>query len=39
LSQTATGYDATLVNGQVLMRDGQPTGVTPGVVLKNELVA
>lgn len=39
LSQTATGYDATVVNGQVLMRDGQPTGVTPGVVLKNELVA
>ena len=38
LSQTATGYDATVVNGKTLMRDGQPTGATPGVVLKNELV-
>ena len=39
LSQAAIGYDATVVNGQVMMRDGQPTGVTPGVVLQNELVA
>ncbi len=39
LSQSAIGYEATVVNGQVLMRDGQPTGAMPGVVLKNELVA
>ena len=35
LHQTATGYVATIVNGQVLMRDGAHTGAHPGVVLRN----
>jgi N-acyl-D-aspartate/D-glutamate deacylase len=39
LSQRARGYDATIVNGQVLMRDGQHTGALPGRVLRNELYA
>jgi len=38
LHQSATGYAATVVNGQVLMRDGAHTGVYPGVVLRNRLV-
>jgi N-acyl-D-amino-acid deacylase len=38
LHQSATGYTATIVNGQVLMRDGQHTGAYPGVVLRNALV-
>jgi N-acyl-D-aspartate/D-glutamate deacylase len=37
LSQGARGYDATIVNGQVLMRAGEHTGALPGVVLRNEL--
>jgi N-acyl-D-aspartate/D-glutamate deacylase len=36
LSQGAVGYDATVVNGKVLMRNGTPTGALPGVVLRNE---
>jgi N-acyl-D-amino-acid deacylase len=36
LSQRATGYDATIVNGTVLMRDGEHTGALPGRVLRNE---
>lgn len=35
LHQSATGYRATLVNGAVLMRDGDHTGALPGVVLRN----
>jgi len=35
LHQGATGYAATVVNGQVLMRDGVHTGAHPGVVLRN----
>jgi N-acyl-D-aspartate/D-glutamate deacylase len=34
LSQRASGYLATVVNGQVLMRDGTHTGAHPGVVLR-----
>lgn len=34
LTQGATGYCATVVNGQVLMRDGVPTGALPGRVLR-----
>ncbi|MBX3028285.1 amidohydrolase family protein [bacterium] len=34
LVQDATGYVATIVNGTVLMRDGQHTGAYPGVVLR-----
>ena len=36
LSQRATGYDATIVNGTVLMREGEHTGALPGRVLRNE---
>ncbi len=35
-TQGAVGYDATVVNGKVLMRNGTPTGALPGVVLRNE---
>jgi N-acyl-D-amino-acid deacylase len=35
LHQSATGYVATLVNGQVLMRDGRHSGALPGRVLRN----
>jgi len=34
LTQRAKGYVATIVNGQVLMRDGRHTGAHPGVVLR-----
>jgi N-acyl-D-aspartate/D-glutamate deacylase len=37
LHQAATGYAATVVNGQVLMRDGQHTGTYPGRVLRNAI--
>ncbi len=37
LSQSARGYEATIVNGEVLMREGRPTGARPGRVLRNEL--
>jgi N-acyl-D-amino-acid deacylase len=39
LSQRARGYVATVVNGQVLMRDGEHTGALPGRVLRNARVA
>lgn len=39
LGQRAVGYDATVVNGRVLMRGGEHTGELPGTVLKNELAA
>lgn len=39
LGQSAVGYDATIVNGQVLMRAGEHTGALPGSVLKNEIAA
>ncbi len=35
LSQRARGYLATIVNGQVLMRDGVHTGARPGRVLRS----
>jgi N-acyl-D-aspartate/D-glutamate deacylase len=38
LHQSAVGYAATVVNGQVLMRDGVHSGAYPGVVLRNRLV-
>jgi len=34
LAQSATGIDATLVNGQVVTSGGQRTGATPGVFLR-----
>jgi N-acyl-D-amino-acid deacylase len=39
LHQSATGYVATLVNGQVLMREGTHTGAHPGMVLRNARAA
>jgi N-acyl-D-aspartate/D-glutamate deacylase len=33
LHQGATGYTASIVNGRVLMRHGEPTGELPGVVV------
>ncbi|MGH7895751.1 MAG: N-acyl-D-amino-acid deacylase family protein [Candidatus Binatia bacterium] len=36
LSQRASGFVATIVNGEVLMRDGEHTGALPGRVLRNE---
>jgi N-acyl-D-amino-acid deacylase len=36
LHQGASGYAATVVNGQVLMRNGEHTGALPGIVLRNE---
>ncbi len=39
LRQTATGYKSTIVNGSVLVEDGQPTGVTPGKLLRGPLAA
>ncbi len=33
--QEATGYDYTLVNGQVFMDHGEHTGVFAGRLLKN----
>ena len=37
LRQTATGFKATIVNGEVLVEDGTPTGVTPGQLLRGPL--
>lgn len=32
--QDATGYRYTLVDGEVVMRDGEPTGATPGKLIR-----
>ena len=37
LRQTASGFKATVVNGTVLVEDGQPTGATPGQLLRGPL--
>lgn len=34
LRQTASGFLATLVNGEVLLERGEPTGARPGVLLR-----
>ena len=39
LTQGSVGYDATVVNGKVLMRGGAHSGALPGTVLRNELYA
>lgn len=39
LRQTASGFLATLVNGEVLVENGVPTGVTPGRLLRGPLAA
>ena len=35
--QTATGIRATVVNGEVLLEDNEPTGATPGRLLRGPL--
>ncbi|MBT5523528.1 MAG: amidohydrolase family protein [Rhodospirillaceae bacterium] len=37
LKQTANGIRATVVNGQVLLRDNEPTGATPGRLIRGPL--
>ncbi len=37
LEQRAVGFAATLVNGVVTIRDGSPTGATPGRLVRNRL--
>jgi N-acyl-D-amino-acid deacylase len=34
IDQRAVGYAATVVNGQVLTRDGEPTDARPGRLLR-----
>ena len=36
LVQRADGYAATIVSGQVIMRDGEPTGARPGALIRGE---
>jgi len=37
LVQKAVGIDATVVNGEVLLRHGEPTGALPGSLLRGPL--
>jgi N-acyl-D-aspartate/D-glutamate deacylase len=37
LTQKATGIKATVVNGEILMRDGEHTGALPGRLLRGPL--
>jgi N-acyl-D-aspartate/D-glutamate deacylase len=39
LKQTADGMLATVVNGEVVLRDNEPTGATPGQLLRGPLAA
>jgi N-acyl-D-aspartate/D-glutamate deacylase len=39
LTQKATGIRATVVNGSVLMRDGEHTGALPGQLIRGPLAA
>jgi N-acyl-D-amino-acid deacylase len=39
LRQTADGIAATVVNGQVLLRDNTPTGALPGKLLRGRVPA
>jgi N-acyl-D-aspartate/D-glutamate deacylase len=39
LRQKSTGFDASIVNGQVVLRDGEHTGALPGRVLRGPLAA
>jgi N-acyl-D-aspartate/D-glutamate deacylase len=34
LLQRADGYDATIVSGEVVMRDGEDTGARPGALVR-----
>ena len=35
LEQRSVGFSATVVNGRVTLRDGEPTGARPGVLWRN----
>jgi N-acyl-D-aspartate/D-glutamate deacylase len=37
LVQRASGFAATIVNGEVMLRDGKPTGALPGQLLRGPL--
>ena len=37
LKQTSTGFLATVVSGEVLLRDGKHTGALPGQLLRGPL--
>jgi N-acyl-D-aspartate/D-glutamate deacylase len=37
--QHASGYVATIVAGQVIMRDGEPTGARPGRLVRGAQAA
>src|SRR5215470_8336902 len=39
LRQKATGFTASIVNGQIVLRDGEHTGAHPGRVLRGPLTA
>jgi N-acyl-D-aspartate/D-glutamate deacylase len=39
LFQEASGYEATIVSGQVISREGQPTGVLPGRLVRGAQTA
>ncbi len=35
LMQTAEGYVATLVSGEIIQRDGEETGARPGTLIRS----
>jgi N-acyl-D-aspartate/D-glutamate deacylase len=37
LVQRARGFSATVVNGEIVLRDGKPTGALPGRLLRGPL--
>ena len=39
LLQGAKGYDATIVSGQVIYRNGKPTGALPGKLVRGPQAA
>ena len=39
LRQTATGFRATIVNGEAVVEDGEPTGSTSGMLLRGPLAS
>jgi N-acyl-D-aspartate/D-glutamate deacylase len=39
LRQKASGFHASIVNGQVVLRDGEHTGAYPGRLLRGPLAA
>jgi N-acyl-D-aspartate/D-glutamate deacylase len=39
LRQKAEGFAASVVNGEIVLRDGEPTGARPGRLLRGPLAA